>query len=236
MTPPFVLVHGAWHAGACWQPLVDELRSRGESVVAGDLPSEDPEATLDDYARSVVVAAEAFDEPVIVVGHSLGGLTIPLIPSRRPVAGLVFVAAILPEPGRVAGETLGPEAFSVGFDELAVTQMAEDDGASRWGRDAAVAAFYHDVPDDLLDDAITALRLQQWGPTREQWPLDAYPDVPMRYVACADDRILDPAWQVKVARERLGVEADVLPGSHSPMLARPAALADLLVAPFSPAG
>ena len=131
MTAPFVLVHGAWHAGACWQPLVDELTTRGEG---------------------------------------------------------------------------------------------------------AVAAFYHDVPEERLDAATDALRLQQWGPTREQWPLGAYPDVPMRYVACADDRILDPDWQVRSARERLGLEPDVLHSSHSPMLAQPAALADLQVAPFSPAG
>ena len=237
MTAPFVLVHGAWHAGACWQPLVDELTARGESAVAVDLPCEDPDATLDDYAQAVVDGAAGFDEPVIVVGHSLGGLTIPLIPSRRPVAGLVFVAAILPAPGELAGAGLGRDAFSEGFAELtAAHQVAEENGASRWDREGAVAAFYHDVPEERLDAATDALRLQQWGPTREEWPLEAYPDVPMRYVACADDRILDPDWQVRSARERLGIEADVLDSSHSPMLAQPAALADLLVAPFNPAG
>ena len=237
MTVPFVLVHGAWHAGACWQPLVDELTARGETAVAVDLPCEDPDATLVDYAQAVVDGAAGFDEPVIVVGHSLGGLTIPLIPSRRPVAGLVFVAAILSAPGEPAGAALGGGAFSDGFAELtAAHQIAEENGASRWDRDGAVAAFYHDVPEDRLDAATDALRLQQWGPTREAWPLEAYPDVPMRYVACADDRILDPDWQVRSARERLGVEPDVLDCSHSPMLAQPAALVDLLLAPFSPAG
>jgi pimeloyl-ACP methyl ester carboxylesterase len=237
MAAPFVLVHGAWHAGACWRPLVDELVGRGETAVAVDLPSEDLDATLDDYAQAVVDGAAGFDEPVIVVGHSLGGLTIPLIPSRRPVAGLVFVAAILPTPGEVAGAGLDKDAFSEGFPDLtAAHQEAEGNGASRWDREGAVAAFYHDVPGDRLDAAVGALRLQQWGPTQERWPLAAYPDVPMRYVACADDRILDPDWQVRSARERLGIEPDVLDCSHSPMLAQPAVLADLLVAPFSPAG
>ena len=115
MAAPFVLVHGAWHGGACWQPVVDELTARGESAVAVDLPCEDPDATLDDYAEAVVAGAAGFDQPVIVVGHSLGGLTIPLIPSRRPVAGLIFVAAILPMPGEVAGGSLGQGAFSEGF-------------------------------------------------------------------------------------------------------------------------
>ena len=229
MSPPYVLVHGAWHAGACWQPLVDELEARRERAVAVDLPGEDPDAGLQEYAAAVVDAAAGFDEPVVVVGHSLGGLTIPLIPERRPVAALVFVAAILPEPGRPAGEALGAEAFSAGFPELmAAHQQSGGDGATRWDRDGAVAAFYHDVPEGLLDAAVGALRGQQWKPTQEDWPMAAYPAVPMRYVACADDRILDPAWQVRLAEERLGVTAEVIEGSHSPMLARPAELADLL--------
>ncbi len=229
---PFVLVHGAWHSSACWRPLVDELESRGERAVAVDLPAEDPAATLDDYVQAVVDGAAAFDEPVVVVGHSLGGMTIPLVPARRPVAGLVFVAAILPIPGQQTGEALGPEAFTEAWDELSTHQVAEAHGASRWDREGAIAAFYDDVPPDLLDEAFAGLRLQQWGPVNEVWPLDTYPDVPTRYVACADDRVLSPAGQVRVARDRLGLEPDVLPGSHSPMLARPAALADLLQAPF----
>jgi pimeloyl-ACP methyl ester carboxylesterase len=225
MGAPLVLVHGAWHAGACWRPLVDELEGRGERVIAPDLPCEDPDATLDDYAQAVVDAASVFDEPVIVVGHSLAGLTVPLIPSRRPVAELVFVAAILPVPGEPAGAALGPEAFSTGFDELLARHQA--DGS--WTHETATAAFYHDVPEPLRTEAVGALRDQQFGPTTETWPIASYPDVPMRYVACEDDRIIDPAWQVRTARERLGVEADVLPGSHSPMLSRPAELADLLL-------
>lgn len=237
MSPPFVLVHGAWHAGACWQPLVDELEARGERVVAPDLPCEDPDAGLQEYASAVVEAAAGFDEPVVVVGHSLGGLTIPLIPERRPVATLVFVAAIPPLPGRPAGEGLGADAFSPGFPELtAAHQHAGEDGASRWDREGAVAAFYHDVPEHRLDAAVAALRGQQWKPTQEDWPRPTLPDVPMRYLACSDDRIMDPDWQVRMAKERLGLDAEVIDGSHSPMLARPAELADRLQAPVSRAG
>ena len=225
MAAPFVLVHGAWHGGACWRPLVDELEARGERVVTMDLPSEDPAATLDDYAQAVVDAAAGFDEPVTVVGHSLGGLTVPLVPERRPVAGLVFIAAILPLPGEPAGAALGAGALSEGFDEILAAHQA--DGG--WTRATATAAFYHDVPEPLLTEAIDALRGQEFGVAQEPWPIEAYPDVPMRYVACADDRTVDPGWQVRGARERLGIEADVLAGSHSPMLSRPAELADLLL-------
>lgn len=227
-----MLVHGAWHAGACWQPLVEELEARGRRVVAPDLPCEDPDARLDDYVSAVVDAASVFgDEPVVVVGHSLGGLTVPLVPARRPVAGIVFVAALLAQPGRPAGELEAADAFHPEFPALAAAhQQAEENGASRWDREGAVAAFYHDVPADRLDHAVGALRLQQWGAVQEPWPAEAYPDVPMRYLACADDRIMSCAWQVGIARARLGIDAEVIDGSHSPMLARPAELADRLLA------
>ena len=147
------------------------------------------------------------------------------------------MAAILPAPGRPAGEVLAGDAFSPEFPELAAAhQITEPDGGSRWDREGAVAAFYHDVPEALVDGAVAALRTQRWRPVQGDWPLEAYPDVPMRYVACADDRIMDPAWQVRMAEERLGVTADVLDCAHSPMLARPAELADLLQGPISRPG
>lgn len=236
MAPPFLLVHGAWHSGSCWRPLVDELTARGEVAVTVDLPTEDPDATIEDYAAVATAAVAHVDGPVVVVGHSLGGVTIPLVAQRRPVAGLVFLAAVLPVPGELPGAAMGDDAFSEGYAELAATQVVEDRGASRWRREPAIAAFYHDVPDELLDEAVAGLRLQHWGPTIAPWPGAAYPDVPTRYVACTDDRILDPGWQLRISQEVLGVEAEVLHTSHSPMLSAPGPLADLLLAPFSPPG
>jgi pimeloyl-ACP methyl ester carboxylesterase len=76
--------------------------------------------------------------------------------------------------------------------------------------------------------AFERLRPQSTGPYRVPCPLDALPSVPSRYVVCADDRIVGPHRSRRVAAERLGVEAVELPGSHSPYLSRPPALADLL--------
>jgi len=59
---------------------------------------------------------------------------------------------------------------------------------------------------------------------------DAWPDAATVSITCADDRVVNPDWSNRVARERLGVEPIELPGRHSPFLARPAALAHLLLA------
>jgi hypothetical protein len=83
----FVLVHGAWHGGWCWEPLSDELRSRGHRVEAPDLPCEDVTKTQADYASLIGRVPDA-----VVVGHSLGGLTAALVEARLRV----YLAAILP--------------------------------------------------------------------------------------------------------------------------------------------
>ena len=69
---------------------------------------------------------------------------------------------------------------------------------------------------------------QSWTPMTQPWPLDAWPDVPTRAVAGRDDRLFPVEFQRRVARERLGIEADVLDGGHLLMLSQPDALVELL--------
>src|SRR4029077_15910029 len=75
----FALVHGAWHGGWCWDRLIPALEARGHHAVAVDLPTEDWSAGCAEYAAIALDALRGADEDVVVVGHSLAGLTIPLI-------------------------------------------------------------------------------------------------------------------------------------------------------------
>ncbi len=96
----FALVHGGWHGAWCWDRLTPELEARGHRVIAIDLPCEDPTATCETYAEVVARALEAQEvEDVVVVGHSLAGLTIPLVAARRPVSRLIYLCALVPIPG-----------------------------------------------------------------------------------------------------------------------------------------
>ena len=80
----FGLVHGAWHGAWCWDLLVPELEFRGHAAIAMDLPCEDREATFFDYAETVS-SALLDSSDVVLVGHSLAGMTIPLVALRRPI-------------------------------------------------------------------------------------------------------------------------------------------------------
>jgi hypothetical protein len=222
----FVLVHGAWHGPWCWDGVVRELEGRGHSAVAVDLPSDDPAAGIERYAE-VVSGALGDAGDVVLVGHSLAGLVIPLVAARRPVSRLVYVCALLPAPGRSLRDQLADaDVFRPGFPATA----RDDLGRSYWpDAGKAIAALYApDCADVEAERAVARLRPQAAAPSGDRFPLPALPAVPSLYVLCTEDRAVDPAWSRAAARERLGVEAVELPGGHSPMISRPARLADVI--------
>lgn len=227
----FALVHGAWHSGACWEPTAALLRAAGHDVVAPDLPCEDPTAGLEAYASTVLDALAAHpSDDLVLVGHSLGGLTIPLVAAARPVRELVFLCALVPLPGASVAEDLMvlEDTFAPEWPALTSQLISHDDGTSGWSKDVAVEAFYHDCSPALAAEAAAMLRRQSWTPSTEPSPLVAYPEVPARAIICDEDRVLAADACARHAEERLGATVIRLGGGHSPMLAQPEALVEAL--------
>ncbi|MCW0215146.1 MAG: alpha/beta hydrolase [Pseudonocardia sp.] len=241
-TPAVVLVHGAWHDSSSWAPLRAELGSRGVPVVAPDLPSDRPGLGAEDYARVVVDAVEAAGaDPVVLVGHSLGGLTAPVVaqllgPER--VTALVLVAALLPDPGRSWNDQARADRtmMAPGFGAGAVRRA---DGTTEWPPDAAAEGLYRGVAqessDDLVRVAVAGLRPQAWAIGKEITPLTGWPAIRTISVVCAQDRVVEPAWSRRAAAV-LGAEVVELAGGHFPMLTRPAELAEILTRAAAAAG
>jgi pimeloyl-ACP methyl ester carboxylesterase len=226
----FALVHGAWHGAWCWERLTPELEARGHRVVAPDLPCEDPSATFPTYADVVLDALETAEEDVVLVGHSLAGNTIPLVADRRPVSRLVYLCALVPIPGRSFVEQTKEErdAFIPGYQ---AGLIADDQGRSTWiDEEIARHTFFGDCDERDARAAFQRLRPQATAPYDVPCPIDAFPATPRTYVVCTEDRIVNPDWSRRVARERLDAELVELPGSHSPFLSRPVALAEVLCA------
>ena len=104
----FFLVHGAWNSSWCWKKLRPLLEAKGHTVIAPDMPGhgEDKllieDQNLEKYARAVEVLIEPLNEPVILVGHSFGGMIISqaacYIPNK--IKRLVYVSAFLPRDGQ----------------------------------------------------------------------------------------------------------------------------------------
>jgi pimeloyl-ACP methyl ester carboxylesterase len=221
----FVLVHGHWHGGWAFAPVRVVLEARGHRTLAPDLPSDQPGAGAAANARAVLAAMAGVQDDVVLVGHSAGGLTIPLVAQDARVARLVFLAALLPEPGLTVLDQFAADA-GMALEGFRWTERG--DGLLDVPEDVALEYFFHDCPPDAARDAVARLRPQTERTLVEVTPLQAWPDTPHAAIVCAHDRILGPAWQARAARERLGVEPVVLDCGHSAALARPVELADAL--------
>jgi pimeloyl-ACP methyl ester carboxylesterase len=212
MEETFVLVPGAGGAAWYWHRVVAELERRGRTAIAVGLPTDDDSAGLAEYAE-VVVDAIGDRRPVVLVAQSLGGFTAPLVCERAPVELLILVNAMVPRPGETFNEWWAASGWT---DEVGEIDM--DD------------AFFHDVPADVKAEATKEEPPQSATPLGEPWPLERWPDVPTRFVQGRDDRLFPLAFQRRVARERLGIEVDEVPGGHLVALSRPVELVDALVA------
>lgn len=220
----FLLVHGSFHGPRCWDRLVAELGARGRRAVAVDLPSADPLAGYDACTKVVGDALSNVDDAVLV-GHSYGGLLLPVVASHYEVARLVYLAAFVPVPGRSLMERSGePGAGGPPPEALAL----HDDGTASFSPEHAGDVFYGDCSDDDRAWAIANLRRQGLALAAEPCPITSMPAVPTDHVVLDDDRAIPPEWCRWMARELLGVEPHELRGGHSPFLAQPAVLADLL--------
>jgi hypothetical protein len=223
----FGLVHGAYHGAWCWEQLARELEQRHHRVLTVDLPIEDPNAGARQYAAAAVEAFAAAGDDLVVVGHSLAGLMIPLVASARPVRQMVFLCAMLPRPGRAHNDVQAeePDMFLPGPEGGA---FVDPDGATRWQPDAAASWFYSDCPAAVADWAASRLRGQFWPITEEISPLEAWPSVPSSFVFGVHDPVINPVWSRRAARQILGIDAIEVNAGHSPFLSAPAALAELL--------
>ena len=222
-----ILVHGSYHGAWCWDLLRPELERRGHRVVAVDLPISDPMAGADRYANVVIDAIDSATEPALV-GHSMAGLVIPLVAERRPVRQLVFLAGFLPLPGRSATQQREAEPIDARTPPVTSEWVGLGDDVWTVGPNTATELFFHDAPPDIAAWAAGELRPQCYRVMNEPSPLGVWPSVKADYIVCRDDRAIDPDWGRAAARERLGVTAAELDGSHSPFLTRPAELAALL--------
>lgn len=216
----YVLIPGAGGAAWYWHRFEPALRRRGHDVIAVDLPAADPKSGLREYADAVVRAATGRGD-VIVVAQSMAGFTAPLLVGRLPVTELILVNAMIPAPGETAGEWWANTG-----QEQARRENDEREGRSPDAGFDPLVYFFHDVPSDVTAAGMAGAPEQSDTPFGEVWPLDAWPDVPTRVISAGEDRLFPVEFQAQVARERLGITPERVPGGHLVALSRPEELAE----------
>ena len=228
----FLLIHGAMGGAWCWDRVIPGLEAAGHSASAIDLPGQGadttplPEITLYRYAEKVCDTLDGMDGAVVLTGHSMGGMVITQAASQRPdkLAGLIYVAAFLPQPGESLIQiTQMPEAAG---DSVQANLVVEGDPpVSTMPPEAAPEALYHCCTPEQVAWALPQRGSQPVIPftnpfTPPEGSTAAFDALPRGYVTCLQDRAIKPAVQ-KVMYTRAGchpvVEIDT---DHSPWLSR----------------
>ncbi len=218
MPPTLVLVHGAWHGPWCWQPLVDELAD--VDVVTVALPSSGPDPqSLGDLtadADAVRTALAGVEGPVVLVGHSYGGIPVTEAASADlGVAHLVYLCAFQLDVGDSLVSSLGgavPPWQEVHPTHVRVTTPE--------------AVFYNGVAPELTAQAVAAIGLQSTSSLTQPLSRAAWRELPSTYVVCEQDQAI-PVEAQEAMSGRAGTVLRLDTG-HSPFLAAPAELAALL--------
>ena len=217
----FVLIPGAGGTAWYWHRVVPLLQDAGHEAIAVDLPGDDPHAGLAEYA-GLVTDAIGGHANVVLVAQSLGGFTAPLVAGKVPLRALVFVNAMIPQPGETAG------AWWDNTGSVQARIAAAEQGG--YGTEFDLFTYFlHDVPPDVAAAGEPHQRPEADAAFASACDFSAWPPVPIHVVAGADDRFFPARWQQALARERLGVEADVLPGGHLIALSQPARLSRYLL-------
>jgi len=217
----FVLIPGTGGHGAYWNHLVPELESRGYRAVAVDIQEDDPSLDLDGFA-AVVEAAMGDYADAILVAQSLGGFTAATI--RKPVQMIVFLNAMIPRSGE------SPDEWWVNTGS----------GAARYDADLAAGRdpefdldrhFLHDLPEDARAELLSApARAPSAAAMAQPCDFARWPAVPTKVLIGRDDRFFPAGFQRRVAKDRLGLDADEIPGGHLLALSNPSGLAEMLAA------
>ena len=232
----FILVHGACHGGWCWERVQPILESHGHKVCAPDLPGlgkdHTPPAnvTLADNVEKISRLLDKIDEPVVLAGHALGGVTIGQTAEarRRKIKALVYVCGLMPPSGKASRELTAADPDML-FRRS--RELSPDGLTYSFARSQLPAMFYEDVSPEDRYRAMERLRPQPISISTTPVTLtdDRYGSVPRWYIECT----LDNA--VRIARQRamvktLPCKVITMECGHTPFYSAPEELAEHLEA------
>lgn len=218
--PSVVLVHGFWGGAAHWSKAIVELRKRGYP----DLHAvENPLTALSVDAARTQQMVKQIDGPVLLVGHSYGGAVITEAGDLPNVVGLVYVAAFAPDAGESAGqisEQLPPAAFA---------NVAPDSDGYLW---IAQDKFHESFCQDLTAEEALIMAVTQKAPLASTFgdavTAPAWKAKPTWYQVSAEDRMIHPDNERRMA-ERMNPRKTIeLPSSHASLASQPIVVCDLI--------
>jgi len=220
VTPTVILVHSELLDGSSWRGVIPLLQRAGVNALAVQLPLNSLWADVAVVQRALAIARG----PVILVGHSWGGVIITEAGVDRKVAALVYVAAMAPDVGqsfidRLRNAPRGPGLAKLLTDSSGFVRLADDAFATDFGQDL----------DAAQNRLLAATQAPVFGKVFEERVNNAaWKNLPVWYVVAADDRLLDPGVQQAEAG-RIKARTVATPASHAVVLSQPEVVAKAIL-------
>lgn len=231
----FLLIHGAWHGGWCWRKVVPLLQARGHTVLAPDLPGHGDDktptatVTLKSYTDRICQVASEQAEPVILLGHSMGGAAITQAAENCParIRALVYLCAFLPR----NGDSLKTLAKQDPESLVNANMISLAEGVVGMKPESVHEAFYAMCSDEDAEFARSRLVPQSSRPFRAPVETTAgrWGSIPRYYIECTRDRAVTHQLQREMqehspCRQTFSIDTD-----HSPFFSAPQQLAEILM-------
>ena len=215
-----VLVHGAFADGSAWNRVTPLLEKAGLNVIAAQIPLSSLEADVETTQRAI----DRLEGPVVLVGHSWGGMVITQAGAQDKVHSLVYVAAFAPNEGQSLGDYVADYPHADGLDHL----EKDASGYYRLSHKGVAEHFAFDLPDAEID-AIFATQ----GPINSaslgtKVTNLAWQEKPNFAVVSTEDRMTLTAIQ-RDQISKLNAKSVEVETSHVPMLTHPHVVADMII-------
>jgi pimeloyl-ACP methyl ester carboxylesterase len=235
----FILIHGSWHGGWCFDYVKTLLEAGGHEVIAPDLPgmggdeAELRAVTLQGWADFAAdLCKNAAQHPVILAGHSRGGVVISQAAETAPEAidALVYICAMMLPDGMSRAAFKDLEEPNPDFDAMVIPVYG--DAATLVDPTLGPAVFAQLSPPDKVAAAMERLVAEPKAPRSTPMRLTParYGSLQRTYIECTEDRTIPLSSQRTMQALVPGSEVVTLDADHSPFLSRPRALADALLA------
>jgi pimeloyl-ACP methyl ester carboxylesterase len=214
-----VLVHGAFADGSSWSKVIPLLQAKGYHVTSVGIP-------LTSFQEDVAATKRALavqDGPVVLVGHSYGGVVITQAGNDPKVVGLVYVAAFAPDAGQSIVDVSKGFPKPIGLEKL----VPQPDGFLLLSSDGIDTGFAQDLS-QKEKDILTAVQPQTSGSLFAAEPTEAaWHSKPSWYIVASNDRMIDPGQEASMAK-RIKATTTTLPSSHVVMLTHPEVVAKVI--------
>ena len=214
-----ILVHGAWADGSSWSKVIPRIEDAGILPVAVQLPL----TSLEDDVATVKRALALQEGPVVLVGHSYGGVVITEAGADPKVKGLVYVAAFAPG----AGESAGSLGASAPPSPMGAEVRPDAQGFLRLTREGVFTGFAQDLPEIEKRILFAAQAPTNGKALGGNVTTPAWKNKKSWYLVASEDRAIQPELERTMAK-RIGATVVSVGSSHVAMLSHPKEVASLI--------